>query len=520
MIHILGDSNDRVATEIVRSAFERSFTRGQVHEIDSYRQMPAGDAIVVALSPPDDALAPLLRLVESRAKVVLLGSLNGPLCKIAGVTTAAVPPALADTADCEAAPARQMRVSRAAIDYSDVKLGRTSPLRRRHCCRFDFLNEWNNLGYGRVRFGRDRWSIAELASSYETAIATVVIDGGLSAGAAVTLRELTGGSVLWFARPVGPVDGQDWAVIENFISSHRADVLPCRPHLRGIPHGIGAAVTMRLDCDEDIASARPLLDLYRGRNHPISLAIATGQPDKSENLALIRDVLEAGGAVLSHSVTHAPRWGGSGEAAEREARQSKSDLEARVHGLDVRHAVSPFHQNPSYVPEALSRAGYAGFIGGSIASDPEFLMARAGIPPFGPPTIVSHSQSCMLHGDCMLDEGDPLLIYKQAFLLARDGSEFFGYLDHPFSARYAYGWRDEDTRLAAHAAYLDFLDANSGAGPLLFVNEDICLRFIAAKAACVIEYDALSEDFTISKTEAAGLPISIGYRDDILEAQA
>ena len=121
--------------------------------------------------------------------------------------------------------------------------------------------------------------------------------------------------MLWFARPTGPIDGLDWTVIESFVSAYRAGELPCRPYLREIPHGYGAAVTMRLDCDEDIASARPLLDLYRARARPLSLAIKTDQPENPAHFALIEDLRAANGSILSHSASHAANWGGSAENA-------------------------------------------------------------------------------------------------------------------------------------------------------------------------------------------------------------
>jgi hypothetical protein len=325
--------------------------------------------------------------------------------------------------------------------------------------------------------------------------------------------------VLWFARPVGPIDGPDWAVIEAFISGHRAGELACRPYLRDIPHGYGSAVTARLDCDEEIASARPLLELYRSRGRPLSLAITTGQPESPANLRLMDDLRLAGGSILSHSVTHAPNWGGSTEAAEREARDSKAWLESRIEGLTVRHAVSPFHQNPTYVPAALARAGYSGFVGGIIANDPEYLMARAGVPPFSSPDIISHSQGCMLHGDCLLATGDPLRIFKAAFALARDGGQFFGYLDHPFSERYSYGWANEPDRLAAHAAFLDYMDAHPGDGPLLFVNEQTCLDFIKDKASAEIVYDDVSDSYRVTHSHAAGLPLSVGLHGHSVAAR-
>src|SRR4029077_5973792 len=96
---------------------------------------------------------------------------------------------------------------------------------------------------------------------------------------------------------------------------------------------------------------------------------------------------------------------------------------------------------------------------GTIAWHPEYLMARGGIVPCGPDDFISHSQSCMLHGDCLLAGGDPLPTYKQAFCNAKDTGQFFGYLDHPFSERYSYGWANETERQRAHSDFLDFMAA-------------------------------------------------------------
>jgi hypothetical protein len=518
VIYIVGDQKDRETTEIVARAFERSFSRSQVRELGSLN-VAARNAIVVVINPDEDAAEALSGLLKKGGKVILLGSLGPAMSGIAGADVVPIDAELAPMAHSDAAPAGEMRGSRAVLHYSDSGLGQVSPLRRRYFCRYDFLNEWNNLGYGRIGFGGDRWSIAQVAESFDTPVAMVEIDGMSSIGAAVTIRDLPQGSVLWIARPVGVVDGQDWAVVENFISRYRGDELPCRPCLKGIPHGYGAAVTMRLDCDENVASARPLFELYCSRLRPISLAIVTGRLQSGEDIALISEVLQAGGSVLSHSETHSPQWGGSATAAEREARNSKACLEALFPDMSIRYAVSPFHQNPRYVPGALARAGYEGFICGSVASDPEFLMSRAGVPPFGPSDIVLHSQSCMLHGDCMLaGSEDPLSVFKEAFRLARISHEFFGYLDHPFSERYAYGWHSEKTRLDAHAAYLSHLEEQCNSEPLLFVNENSCMRFIKEKSEVLIEYDEETQGYAISRTEAAGFPLSISYRGEIHRA--
>lgn len=146
----------------------------------------------------------------------------------------------------------------------------------------------------------------------------------------------------------------------------------------------------------------------------------------------------------------------------------------------MRYAVSPFHQSPGYALHALADIGYQGCIGGIIRNDPEFVLARGGELAGLPAGFIGHSQQCMLHGECMLAEGDPLAIFKQAFDLARDTGTLFGYLDHPFSERYAYGWQDERSRIDAHRALVAYIRQSSDKP--LFMNEDIAMDFVRAKS--------------------------------------
>lgn len=86
----------------------------------------------------------------------------------------------------------------------------------------------------------------------------------------------------------------------------------------------------------------------------------------------------------------------------------------------------------------------------------------------------------MLHGDCLSRGDDPIAPFRQAFDLAYDSASLFGYLDHPFSARYQYGWADEFTRIAAHLALIDHI-AHRARRPL-FLNEDTALDLLSRKA--------------------------------------
>ena len=194
--------------------------------------------------------------------------------------------------------------------------------------------------------------------------------------------------------------------------------------------------------------------------------------------------------------------------------------EEHVPGLAVRFAVSPFHQNPTFVPVALARAGYQGFVGGTIACHPEYLMARGGIVPCGPDGFISHSQSCMLHGDCLLGDDDPLRIYKKAFCNAKETGQFFGYLDHPFSERYTYGWTNETERLKAHGDFLDFMMAECARADasLLFVTRRLasisCWKNPRQTSCSTVN----AEPFASRGHTPPGFRFSIGYEERVVAA--
>ncbi|MBL9123047.1 MAG: hypothetical protein JNG90_05405, partial [Planctomycetaceae bacterium] len=325
--------------------------------------------------------------------------------------------------------------------------------------RYDFADEWNNLGFGRLEADGGPWSIAagiEAAGTVPLAVIDDARDGDVTLYAAV--HDLRSAAALWFNRPVGPVDSLEWRVVESFFSDYRADELTSFPRLAEIPRGFRGGAVMRLDCDEAISAAGPLWHYYRERGMPLSLAVLTGQPTTAADEELLAEVVAGGGSVVSHSVHHFPNWGGSYHVALDEAEASRDWLEAHVPAAaPVEYAVSPFHQNPAYAVQALADSGYQGFVGGIIANDPEYLLGRAGRVPFAQPHVVSHSAQCMLHGDCYQRYGNRIDPYLQSFELHLAGEALFGYLDHPFSARYQYGWLDEEERIGAHALLLDRL---------------------------------------------------------------
>jgi hypothetical protein len=313
---------------------------------------------------------------------------------------------------------------------------------------------WNNLGYGKVVEGESVFGVADPSQLKEGAPFVSIFD---------SMHE----SILWVNRRVGLIDGFDWFIIERFITEYRNDDLICLPALSEIPLGYSGAVTFRIDCDEAVLSGRPLFELYKKFAVPFSVAIKTQQNLGGEVPSFLREILAEGGSVLSHSHVHAPDWGEPSQKlgpasqgdAYWEASTSLAELKKVLPDLEVRYAVSPFHQNPPVAVKKILDAGIQGFVGGIICNDPEFLLARGGAVPFVS-GMISHSEQCMLHGDVVHDRdrqgADGLDVYRLAFRSALSTQTFFGYLDHPFSA-YTYGWNDESERLGVHEAFLAFM---------------------------------------------------------------
>ncbi len=486
MIRLVAPGSSQAAQQIVLAALQRSCGFGSVTTA-SFADLVRGDAnqIWVIVDPLPQWSHYIGLLLSRRSKLLLLGRLAPALAACVGAEVRPVSPALSNAAACAAAPAHRDAQSQAYIAYrpdTAAELCGSAPIMAsRPLRRYDFAAEWNNLGWGAINANGDIWSVAqELRTTTERVLASIHADGDdTDFGAYAALWMNDKASALWFNRSVGPVDSNEWRHVEDFISCHRSDALPCAPVLGEVPHGYSAAATMRLDCDEDVESARDLWAHYQRLEVPLSLALHSSILPNERQHALPREVKASGGAVLSHTATHAPNWGGSWEGAHTEGAVSIHDIRHYT-GLEVRYAVSPFHHTPTYARLGLADAGFLGCIGGIICNDPDFLMARSGVPVGSPAGFVGHSQQCMLHGECLLQgESDPMRIYKRAADEARAAGTFFGYLDHPFSDRYQYGWESEAQRAQIHEELIRHLKT---VPDLLFANEDDAMDFLHDRA--------------------------------------
>lgn len=456
---------------VLNAAFRRSFTM-------TLPLTPLGGGVLVSCGAMSR-----WNTEKPFGKFLFLGPPPAELLPVLGLGRDASLPPLDDGDQCSpAAGELPYTESRAFVRYAEHPLheGLAAHMHRRPCTRFDYTEEWNNLGFGRIRTNESIWAanggfVAESASELAGIVLEETDGSEAYAGAYLTLYDTPNASLLWCARPAGPVDSTEWSVIERFISDWRADELPCLPCLLQVPAGYQCIVTMRLDCDEDIASARPLFNLYRDMDVPFSLAVKTSLPMESKHVDLINDVRGAGGSLVSHSHTHQVNWGPDYDAVREDARATRQwFVNAWPHLSPADVAVSPFHTNPPYAVRALAHEGFSGFVSGIIHNDPEYLLGRAGVVPFAD-KIVSISQQSMMHGDCYARQNSSVETHLLAFLAQYAARGIFGYLDHPFSDRYQYDWVDENQRLKAHMKLILKIKKYKG---VLFWNQEKCFNFV------------------------------------------
>jgi hypothetical protein len=489
MIYLLAPSNQDEASLIVESALERSCGYGEVQRINFTRWLDLecqDEGLLSVIINPLELWADSItrNLIKPGNKTMILGALPPSLAKTLNAIILPINELIQAGVKCPSALPYSEANSTLKIEYINIDKLCESPFARRSCLRYDFADEWNNLGYGPVSADKSIWSLSQLVQlPKENLLATMKFESQtIGAYAGFWSNTPCANSLIWFNRSVGPVDSHEWRLVEKFLSDLDYPNSVCQPVISEIPYGYDAAITMRLDCDEDVESARPLWQAYQEMGVPFSLALHASVLSDERHHVLPRDVLAKGGALLSHTATHAPNWGGSYSDAYQEGRTS-ADIIEKSTGYRVRYAVSPFHQTPAYARAGLADANYEGCIGGIIRNDHDFLMARSGTPPGSNQGFIGHSQQCMLHGDCMLLGNDPLLIYKQAFSAAKASGTFFGYLDHPFSERYHYGWHSEAQRINMHREFVDYIKEQ---GDVLFSNQTDAMDFLYDRAAIIV----------------------------------
>lgn len=467
-------SKNKIAQEIVQKALIRS------HPVKS-----EGFKIYVFISPTDESFQLIKELSENKSKIIILGSITASVASLLGLSFVEEGFPFNKSIAC-LDENKAFNASDLYISYYDHELLRYLPYKQRFFTRFDFTNEWNNHGYGRIGVENDCLSVKTVLSSINTTSLAKVYCNGDPISEFMIVKDFEKSSVLYINREVGLVDGLDWTIVEQFCSSYRSENLPCAPLLKDLPHGLKGVASARLDCDQSVINSESLVNLYKSYDINLSLAITTGIDISAEEISFLNNYHLPKGSLVSHTVNHFFNWGSEYSVAFNEAARSKDWLEKNVNAIDnVQYAVSPFHTNKPYSVEALSDAGYKGFVSGIIHNDPEYLMAVSGQVPFTNKKIVSHSQQCMMHGDCYHRYGNSINPYKEAFNFSYKAEKMFGYLDHPFGD-YDYGWSSEEERLKAHEEFIKYINSHDGVA-WLTIGE--ILDFVYKKSTIKIYLD-------------------------------
>ena len=211
---------------------------------------------------------------------------------------------------------------------------------------------------------------------------------------------------------------------------------------------------MRLDCDEDIDSATDVFELYKRNQLPLSLAITTNQIGNQEKNFDLPKVIDSGGTILNHSHTHPINWGNTRDKIINELKTSRKIIE-ETFGIKNDFAVSPFHHLTWESLKILDEMQFKGVVAGISSSHHEFLITKGGV--FHKElNILLHSQQCMLHGDCLSSQRK-IDDYLYSFSLFSKLGFSIGFLDHPISPRYDYGWGSKDRQVNTHREIIDFL---------------------------------------------------------------
>jgi hypothetical protein len=408
------------------------------------------------ISPDEKDEIKIRNIIEAQnSKILILGKISNSLANLIGLEITNKKIILdKKTFDHE----KKEDFSNLLVKYTDHELNKNNFLLNRYFYRFDFTNEWNNLGYGAITTDDSIWSISDSLRVLDAEPLSYIFDKDEEVSIFSSVKSFENSSVLYINREVGTIDGLDWCVVEEFLSNYKQDTLPSLPIVNDIPSEYISVVSSRLDCDQSIINSKPLVELYKKYDANISLAISTGIKIEQDAIDFLNDFYKNGGGVLSHTINHHYYWGENYNIAYTEANNSKKWLEENVINLDnLKYAVSPFHSNKPYSVQALADAEYEGFISGIIHNDPEYLVSTSGEVPFVNKKIVTHSQQCMLHGDSYHRTENSIEIYKQSFENHYNSNKMFGYLDHPF-ADYSYGWNDEEERLSVHEKFIKYIN--------------------------------------------------------------
>jgi len=158
MITIYSQTNNYTA-ELVRAGFIRAFTSAQVSEVVRDGCL-IRSAVHVFINPVSDDIKLIAQAIDVSSKVIVLGVLPDNIATLLGLSVKELTGEIIDAGKCIPAPLHGFSESDANIQYFPLPSGIQCAIKSRPFLRYDFAEEWNNLGYGVVQTDSSIWSIA------------------------------------------------------------------------------------------------------------------------------------------------------------------------------------------------------------------------------------------------------------------------------------------------------------------------------------------------------------------------
>ena len=458
-INIYKNNEDKLKPYSIESlileSLKRSFTSSQINIYDPFQKKYPGVHIFLECTS-DNATNNLRELLEIKNnKIILNGKLNRWIQKLLKINILG-----SKFSHEEPKPANSLSPS---VSNSNLKFNYkfnylkqfADLLKERPIWRFDFELEWNNSFSGNIIDKNEILNLSHYCSNNNNNNVVYIMNSNGDKIPLVAEFFINQNFLIWVNRNLSLIDLPEWKIIEEFISNGYFSKYPCIPYVSEFSSLENGLITMRLDCDEDIESARNIYTLYKKYDLPISLAITTNQIENKESISsLPREVYDYGGTILNHSHSHPINWGGTKDMISQEIELSTKIIK-KAFNITTEYAVSPFHHLTTEAIEVLDEQNYKGVVAGICSSHHEFLIVKGGSIN-DKLNILLHSQQCMVHGDCLTKKRS-LDDYLNNFNYFSKIGYSVGFLDHPISKRYDYGWNEPQRQINIHKQIIEFL---------------------------------------------------------------
>ena len=494
------------AESLILESFKRSFSSSQINNKNSFKKIFSGVHVFLECTS-DNATSNLKELLKIKnSKIILNGKLNKWIQKLLNIKI------LGNKFPYdEPIPANSSSysISKRCLKFN-YKFKYLKPflglLEERPIWRYDFELEWNNSFSGNINDKNEFLNLSHYCSNNNNNNVVYILNSNGDKVPLIAEFIINKNILIWVNRNLSLIDLPEWKIIEEFISNGYFNEYPCIPYVSEFSSIDNGFITMRLDCDEDIESARKIYSLYKQYDLPISLAITTNQLENKKSISsLPREVFDYGGTILNHSHSHPINWGGKKDMVYKEIELS-TKLIKKAFNINTEYAVSPFHHLTKEAIEVLNEQDYKGVVAGICSSHHDFLIIKGGSIN-EKLNIILHCQQCMLHGDC-LSSTRPIDDYLKNFSLFSKIGYSIGFLDHPISKRYDYGWNNHQRQIDTHKKIIEHLLSKN----IKFVNQrEIFERLKAKDDLKIKKFETIKEQIILIKNESKfNLSISLG----------